>query len=179
MSMALDMANHYLVPGLKAVAEYPCPGDDEVVEKIREEWCSCLMHPSLPESEAQYMHGCGVCSMFSLSFFFVSSYSILCIILFLCFASAVSPVFSSVSSFFLCVCVHVCVCARVCVCVCVCVRVCVCVCVCVCVYVHVCVCICVCVHACVSVCMCVCKQAYAYIHACVCVHVLFPYQGCI
>ena len=69
VSMALDMANHYLVPGLKAVGDYPCVGDDEVVEKIREEWCSCLMHPSLPEGEAQCMVvGC-VCvySMFSLS----------------------------------------------------------------------------------------------------------------
>ena len=48
---ALEMADHLLVPALKAVAEYPCAGDDSVVEKVREEWCNCLMHPSLSESE--------------------------------------------------------------------------------------------------------------------------------
>ena len=49
---ALEMATVLLVPALKSLAELPCPGDEEVVERVREDWCNCLTHPSLSDGEA-------------------------------------------------------------------------------------------------------------------------------
>ena len=63
----------------------------------------------------------------------------------------------SITSWCVCVCVHMRVCVHVCVCmyVCVCVHACVCICMCVCACMCVCmrVCVCVCVYACVCVCV--------------------------
>ena len=49
---ALEMATDFLVPTLKSMAELRCPGDDGVMERVREEWCNCLTHPSLSSSES-------------------------------------------------------------------------------------------------------------------------------
>ena len=48
---ALETATVLLVPALKSMAELPCPGDEEVMERVREDWCNCLTHPSLSDSE--------------------------------------------------------------------------------------------------------------------------------
>jgi hypothetical protein len=48
---ALEMATNFLVPTLKSMSELRCPGDDGVMERVREEWCNCLTHPSLSSSE--------------------------------------------------------------------------------------------------------------------------------
>ena len=51
---ALEAANIHLVPSLGAFAMSVCPGDEDALEKVREKWCHCLVHPGLTE---------GVCCM--------------------------------------------------------------------------------------------------------------------
>lgn len=46
---AMKIANTHLVPSLGAFAMSICPGDEDVLEKVREEWCQCLTHPGLTE----------------------------------------------------------------------------------------------------------------------------------
>ena len=48
---ALEIATVLLVPALKSMSELQCPGDDAVMERVREDWCNCLTHPSLSGSE--------------------------------------------------------------------------------------------------------------------------------
>ena len=48
---ALETATNFLVPTLKSMSELRCPGDDGVMERVREEWCNCLTQPSLSSSE--------------------------------------------------------------------------------------------------------------------------------
>ena len=58
---ALETATTLLVPALKSMSDLRCPGDDAVMERVREEWCNCLTHPSLSGSEL-YCIVCVVCA---------------------------------------------------------------------------------------------------------------------
>lgn len=48
---ALETATVLLVPALKSMSELPCPGDEQVIERVREDWCNCLTHPSLSDGK--------------------------------------------------------------------------------------------------------------------------------
>lgn len=48
---ALETATVLLVPAFKSISELPCPGDEQVIERVREDWCNCLTHPSLSDGE--------------------------------------------------------------------------------------------------------------------------------
>ena len=51
---ALEMANILLVPTLKSMSELRCTEDEEVMERVREDWCNCLTHPSLSDGESAH-----------------------------------------------------------------------------------------------------------------------------
>lgn len=48
---ALETATILLVPTLKSMSELPYSMDNEVMERVREDWCNCLTHPSLSSGE--------------------------------------------------------------------------------------------------------------------------------
>lgn len=48
---ALETATVLLVPAFKSISELPCPGDEQVIERVREDWCNCLTHPSLSDGK--------------------------------------------------------------------------------------------------------------------------------
>ena len=49
VSTSLFIGNEYIVPSLKAFTQHTFPGDDPILEKVREEWCQCLDQSSLTE----------------------------------------------------------------------------------------------------------------------------------
>ena len=49
VSTSLFIGNEYIVPSLKAFTQHVFPGDDPILEKVREEWCQCLDQSSLTE----------------------------------------------------------------------------------------------------------------------------------
>ena len=51
VKQALSLADTLLIPTLKAFSVRKCEGDEEVLESVREEWCQCLMHPSLKKGK--------------------------------------------------------------------------------------------------------------------------------
>ncbi|XP_011404322.2 PREDICTED: ubiquitin carboxyl-terminal hydrolase 28-like isoform X1 [Amphimedon queenslandica] len=52
VSSSIVIGNDYIVPGLKAFSLHPFPGDDSILEKVREEWCQCLDQSSLTEDDS-------------------------------------------------------------------------------------------------------------------------------
>lgn len=53
---ALETATVLLVPAFKSMSELPCPGDEQVIERVREDWCNCLTHPSLSDGKPSVQH---------------------------------------------------------------------------------------------------------------------------
>ena len=54
VSTSLFIGNEYIVPGLKAFTKHVFPGDDPILEKMREEWCRCLDQSSLTEGTTNH-----------------------------------------------------------------------------------------------------------------------------
>lgn len=48
---SLSVAHSLLVPALKEFSLRACEGDEEGLERVREQWCQCLMHPSLNKGQ--------------------------------------------------------------------------------------------------------------------------------
>ncbi len=49
---SLSVAHSLLVPALKEFSLRACEGDEEGLERVREQWCQCLMHPSLNKGQS-------------------------------------------------------------------------------------------------------------------------------
>lgn len=54
VSSSIIIGNEYIVPSFKAFGRIPLPGDDAIMERVREEWCLCLGQSSLTEGTRPY-----------------------------------------------------------------------------------------------------------------------------